>query len=182
MDKIKIVLIVFLLLFVMTPSVYAVSNSNESNSQTQTHDYNADFMVYDYVSCGDGLIQNIPYIVPRISSQLYNVIMVLVPAILVIMGAIDLIKGISSQKEDDIKKGRQSLAKRMFAGFATLLIVLLVKALISLLAGGSSNKIIGCVDCFINSGDSCTNMESGPVIVDHSSNSNSNSNSDSNSN
>ena len=123
---------------------------------------NTSFLKSEYVSCGaDGnaLIGRIPVIFPNITSGIFNIIMFVIPVIMVIMGAIDLIKGISSQKEEEIKKGRQSFAKRLFAGAATLLIVLLVKTLVTFVDGRSkANGIIGCVDCFINSGSSCTKV------------------------
>ena len=115
-------------------------------------------MKSSYVSCGSAektLISKIPVIIPNVTSGLFNVIMILIPIIMVVMGSIDLIKGISSQKEDEIKKARVSFVKRLVAGAATLLIVLFVKLLVTLLAGASANSIIGCVDCFVNSGSSC---------------------------
>lgn len=122
---------------------------------------NTGFLKSEYVSCGaDGnaLISRIPVIFPNITAGIFNIIMFVVPVIMVIMGSIDLIKGISSQKEEEIKKGRQSFAKRLFAGAATLLLVLLVKTLVTIVAGASANGIIGCVDCFISSGSSCTKV------------------------
>ena len=144
--RIKYILFALLLSISFVPSVFAERG-------------NTDFLKSEYVSCGsegNALISRIPVIFPNITSTLFNIIMFVIPVIMVIMGAIDLIKGIASQKEEEIKKGRQSFAKRLFAGAATLLIVLLVKTLVTVVAGAGSNGIIGCVDCFISR--SCTKV------------------------
>lgn len=150
MKKKKLLFIfLLLLLFISSNNVYAA---------------HADFMAGgSYVSCGDGLVKTIPSIIPRISSSLYNSVMVLIPAILVLMGAVDLLKGIMSQKEDEIKKGRDTLIKRIIMGMVTFLIVMLVKLLVGVVAGNASkaNGVIGCVDCFIsNSCDSSSETNS----------------------
>jgi hypothetical protein len=143
--KVLFILVIMMTLVMKISSVYAVKGD-------------VSFMKSSYVSCGgDGktLIGDIPVIIPNVTSTIFNVVMIIIPVVMVLMGVIDLIKGIASQKEDEIKKGRQSFAKRLFAGAATLLIVLLVKTLVTILAGGSANGIIGCVDCFVNGKSSC---------------------------
>ena len=114
---------------------------------------NADFLVENnYVSCGTpALVKNIPSIIPRISSSLYNTVMVVVPVILILLGMVDLIKGIMSQKEDEIKKGREVLVKRLITGLIIFLIVLLVKLFTGILSGSANSaRIVSCVDCFIS--------------------------------
>jgi len=63
------------------------------------------------VSCGNGMIDKIPSMIPKVISVIYNVIQVAVPVILVIMGSLDLMKGITAQKEDEMKKGQQMFIK-----------------------------------------------------------------------
>ena len=139
----SISLVIFITLFAFTTNSYATEDDDTPR---------ADFMVIEHTSCGDGLVKNIPTIVPRIAASSYNVVMVVVPAILVILGAIDLAKGVMSQKEDEIKKGRDSLIKRLVAGMAVFLIVMLVKLLVGVVAQSSddANGIIGCIDCFMS--------------------------------
>ena len=47
--------------------------------------------------------------IPNLVSMIIKVIQIAVPILLVIMGSIDLIKGITSQKEDEIKKACNDL-------------------------------------------------------------------------
>ena len=145
----------------------STSNNNVSSNYVKDSnvdkDPNADFMVISqYKSCGGPsgtLVSRIPSIVPRITASLYNAVMVLVPVILIIMGSIDLVKGISSQKEDEMKKGRETFIKRLIGSVIVFLIVLLVKLFIGLVAGGNNNrgKIVHCIDCFI--ANECDTME-----------------------
>lgn len=168
-----IIVIICLVVCLFTNNVYATSNSNSnstSNSnatstKTSNRKPNADFMVVDnYVSCGgsgsSALIKNIPSIIPKITSSVYNAVMVIVPVALILFGIIDLIKGIMSQKEDEIKKGRDSLVKRLVIGIIIFLIVMLVKLFVNIINGGNdSSKIIGCIDCFVS--NDCDKMSTG---------------------
>lgn len=106
----------------------------------------------DKVSCGN--IRNIPVIIPNIVSTLVNVLNVAVPVILVIFGVIDLVKAVMSGKEDEIKKGQQSLIKRIITGACIFLIVIAVKFLVSVVDSNMTNKenMVNCINCFI-SGD-----------------------------
>lgn len=169
-----IVFIICLIVCLFTNDVYAASNSNSnsnatsnsSNSSTTSNKKpNADFMIVDnYVSCGgsgsSALVKNIPSILPKITSSIYNTVMVVVPVALILLGIVDLVKGIMSQKEDEIKKGRDSLIKRLITGVIVFLIVMLVKLFVNIINGGNdSSKIIGCIDCFVS--NDCDKMSTG---------------------
>lgn len=169
-----IVFIICLIVCLFTNDVYAASNSNSNSNTTSSRTTssttsnkkpNADFMIVDnYVSCGgsgsSALIKNIPSILPKITSSIYNTIMVIVPVALILLGIVDLVKGIMSQKEDEIKKGRESLIKRLVTGVIIFLIVMLVKLFVNIINGGNdSSKIIGCIDCFVS--NDCDKMSTG---------------------
>lgn len=102
------------------------------------------------VSCGT--ITNIPVRVPNMVSSLINILNVAVPVILVIFGVIDLVKGMMSGKEDDIKKGQTTLIKRIILGACIFLIVIAVKFLVSVVDENQENQnnIISCINCFIS--------------------------------
>ena len=163
--------IALLITLLFTNNVYAASNSNSNPTSSSTPSAtsnkkpNADFTVVDnYVSCGgngsSALVKNIPSIIPKITSSIYNTVMVVVPVALILLGIVDLVKGIMSQKEDEIKKGRESLVKRLITGVIVFLIVMLVKLFVNIINGGNdSSKIIGCIDCFVS--NECDKMSTG---------------------
>ena len=112
------------------------------------------------VSCGGNLIEKIPSALPKVVSLIYNILQAAVPILLVVMGSIDLTKGISAGKEEDMKKGRQLFIKRLIAGVLVFLVFIVVKFFISLVADDkdSDNKavrIMQCTECFINNDDNC---------------------------
>ena len=133
-------LIIFTIAILIT--VFATSNNVYADN---------DWLAYgDTVTCGN--ITNIPVRIPNIVSTLVNVLNVVVPVILVIFGVIDLVKGMMSGKEDDIKKGQQSLIKRVITGACIFLIVIAVKFLVSIVDESADNQanMISCINCFIS--------------------------------
>jgi len=101
------------------------------------------------VSCGEGLMDNIPTLIPKVISVVYIVIQIAVPVVLVVIGSLDLLKAISSQKEEDIKKGQKIFIKRLIAAILVFFTFVVVKFVISIVADGNSNKILDCAQCLI---------------------------------
>ena len=94
----------------------------------------------------------------KIPNTVHNIILVIqiaVPVLLVIFGMIDLVKAVTSGKEDDIKKAQGTFIKRLIAGALVFFIIVIVELLVSF-AGDSDNKnsIMGCAKCFINGASS----------------------------
>lgn len=104
-----------------------------------------------HVSCGN--ISGIPRKIPQLTSYIITVMQVAATVILVILGTIDLFKGISSSKEEEIKKGQQVFVKRLITGALIFFVVLVVKLLVGAVADASSSNIVSCMDCFIS--DDC---------------------------
>lgn len=142
-----------------------VSNSNEpSNEPTDPNSniptvnsnktLNDDNTIY---FCGskyadDAVMRNIPADVPRIIRFLYIFLQVLVPIGIVIVSSIDLFKAISAQKEDDIKKGQQTLIKRIVAAVIIFFVFAIVKLVLSVISD-NSDSIIDCISCFLENSD-----------------------------
>ena len=77
-----------------------------------------------------------------------------VPVVLVLFGMIDLVKAISSQKEDDLKKAQGVLIKRLIMGVLVYFVVVIVKLLLSAI-GGNTDGIWNCVQCFVSNANGC---------------------------
>ena len=75
------------------------------------------------------------------------------PIILVVMGVVDFLKAISSQKEDDIKKAQGTFIKRLIMGALVYFVIVIVKFLISII--GNDDSIWGCVECFVVNAGGC---------------------------
>ena len=105
-----------------------------------------------YVDCGS--VKHLPYKVLQLSNTIINVLQIAVPIILIIMGSVDFVKAVSSQKEDDIKKAQGMFVKRLIMGALVFFIVAIVKLLLSAI-GANNDGIWGCVECFVNNASSC---------------------------
>ena len=98
------------------------------------------------VSCGN--VTDIPRKIPELTSMAITMIQIAVPLILVIMGSLDLFKGVTAGKEDEIKKGQQLFIKRLIVAAVIFFVVVIAKFVISVVAESSSANIIECIDCF----------------------------------
>lgn len=106
-------------------------------------------MAVDKVSCGN--VTGIPEKLPMLVSDIVTIIQIAIPIILVIMGSIDLIKGFTSQKEDEIKKGQRTLVKRLIVAAVIFFVVVIVKLFVSIVANSTNSaNIVDCIDCFIS--------------------------------
>lgn len=86
--------------------------------------------------------------IPNIVHTIILVIKIAVPIVLVIMGMLDLFKGITAQKEDEIKKGQGMFIKRLIAAAIIFFVISIVQMLISFVAGDEG--VMSCANCFIN--------------------------------
>lgn len=95
----------------------------------------------------------------KIANAVHTIILVIqivVPVLLVIFGMLDLFKGITAQKEDEIKKGQQMFIKRLLSAAIIFFVIAIVKLLISFVAGDDSDGIMPCANCFLNGANSKT--------------------------
>lgn len=106
------------------------------------------------VGCGN--VEGIPEKIPELTSFVIDVIQIAVPIVLIIMGSLDLFKGITAQKEDDIKKGQKIFIKRLIYAAIIFFVIIIVKFLISIVADATdSSNMSDCIDCFLNGTDNC---------------------------
>lgn len=104
--------------------------------------------ILNTVTCGN--LTDIPSKFPRISSEIFTIIQIAVPVLLVIMGTIDMLKGITANKEDEIVKGRKMFVSRLIVGAIVFFLFVIVKTAVNFLDSDNSTNIIACMDCFLN--------------------------------
>ena len=80
------------------------------------------------VYCGN--ITGIPKKIPELTSFVITVAQIAVPVILVVLGTLDLFKGVTAVKEDEIKKGQTMFIKRLVLAVIIFFIVVISKFLI----------------------------------------------------
>lgn len=90
----------------------------------------------------------IPFI--NIFSIAVNLIKIGVPIILIILGMIDMVKAVTSQKEDKIKEGQKNLLSRCLNGAIVFFVVAIVQLLMNIIVKVTGeNNIMNCVCKFI---------------------------------
>lgn len=89
--------------------------------------------------------------IPNTVHTIIVVIKIAVPVLLVIFGMLDLFKGLSASKEDEIKKGQQLFIKRLISAAIIFFVISIVQLLVSFVAG--DENIMTCANCFINGAD-----------------------------
>lgn len=106
---------------------------------------------------GDNVSLSIDAKIARTVHIVILVIQIVVPIVLVIFGMIDLMKAVISGKEDEIKKNQMTFVKRLIAAAIVFFVFVIVKLLISFVAGDNSTNLINCANCFINGpGENCS--------------------------
>jgi len=130
--------------------IYVESHENSFELSFSESELLSNYEIYKLAKVSCGNIEDIPKKIPELTSYAITIIQIAVPVILVIMGSIDLFKGITAQKEDEIKKGQQIFIKRLIVASLIFFIVVVVKLLISVIDNSSGDNIIDCIDCFIS--------------------------------
>lgn len=111
-----------------------------------------------YLSCGseDSIAYDIPVMIPRLASYAITALKTITPVILIIIGMFQLIKAITSQNEDEMKKARSSLIKKLIAAVMIFFLVAIVQFVVKQVADDAEQSSTeACFDCFIN--NNCTN-------------------------
>jgi len=100
---------------------------------------------YECGSMGLSFSGMIPYTVALV----IKIIWIIVPILLVIFGLLDLAKAVMAQKEDEIKKGQQTLIKRAIAAVIVFFVIPLVQLLVKFVSG-EDDTVMSCFNCFVN--------------------------------
>lgn len=108
-----------------------------------------------YLSCGNTDnktdAHDIPVMVPRLTSYGVTILKTVTPVILIIISMFQLIKAIASQNEDEMKKAKSSLIKKLIISVLIFFVTTIVQFIIKQVADdtelGSSSQ---CLSCFVN--------------------------------
>lgn len=102
-------------------------------------------------------------IIPNFTIMAVNIIKIVIPIFLVVLGMIDLAKAVIGNDEKVMKEAQSRLIKRVIYAVVIFFIVALVQFVFSALAGteGSDNsqidatQIKDCITCFISDSGVC---------------------------
>ena len=121
----------------------------ESNAYSWDQESNLCIKPLTYVKCGDAY--DIPSEAPRIISLVIVVFKTGAPLILIIAGMITLIKAILANKDDEVRKAKSALVRKIIAAVLVFFVVSIVQLLISLVADEKEiGSFTSCLNCFMN--------------------------------
>jgi uncharacterized membrane protein len=78
--------------------------------------------------------------------QVYNILLIAIPVLVVIFGLVDFLKGVIGKKDDEISNSAKLFNKRVIIGAIAFFALALVKFGISLLATNNTSNIANCLD------------------------------------
>lgn len=88
-----------------------------------------------------------------LATFIHNIILVIkiaVPIVLVILGMLDLGKGVVAGKEDEIKKGQSTFVKRLIAGVMVFFMISITQLLTGIIDKDSDGDIWTCANAIMN--------------------------------
>ena len=96
--------------------------------------------VYADVKCNALPNVQIDDSIPNVVSVIIKVIQIAVPVLLVVLGSMDLIKGITSQKEDEIKKAQSGFIKKLIVAILVFLVLTIVQFVFDFATNGDGDS------------------------------------------
>ncbi len=93
---------------------------------------------------------------PTFTSRMYDFLKIMTPVIIIITGMLDIVKAVTAQKEDDMKKAQKKLINRLIAGSVVFLVFVIVETVINFVATDDVDNAIDCVNCFLNGAKNCS--------------------------
>lgn len=98
----------------------------------------------------------IPNATVQFIANLVDVIKVLVPILLILMGSLDFAKAVMSQKEEEIKKSQPSFIQKLIAGVAVFFVLIFISWVFKIIDNADSNlktgNAIRCINLMLNGG------------------------------
>lgn len=103
---------------------------------------------YQTVTCGYDV--QLPAALPVLVYNLINIVKVIVPIILIILGMLDLGKAMASQDEKSMNDSKKKIIRRAISGMIIFFVPTIVQFIFGMIGTDTTNELISCVDCFIN--------------------------------
>ena len=95
--------------------------------------------------------QELPYQLSVFGHNAITIFKIIVPIILILLGVIDMVKAITAQKEDEIKKAQQTFVRRLIAALIIFFVIVIVQFVFNILSkAGFAGDFTGCLNAFIN--------------------------------
>lgn len=127
-------------------------------------DYSDNGVMYNTCTISCGNVKGIPENLPVFVRRLVNIVKILIPIILIIMGIVDFLKAMTSGDEKSMSETPRKFVRRIIVAVVIFLIVTVIQFVIRLVSNASlesdSDKnpaggIAECISCFVSDKKSC---------------------------
>ncbi len=92
---------------------------------------------------------------PNFTNTLYDILKIATPVIIIITGMLDVLKAVTAQKEDDMKKATRKFVNRLLAGAVVFLVFVIIETVITMVIPNDINNAWDCVKCFLTDKSAC---------------------------
>ena len=113
-------------------------------------------------------LTDIPEGLPIFTNNLINLVKILIPILLIIMGMFDFVRAVMSSDEKQMKEAQNRFIRRVLAAVIIFFVVAIVQFTFRII-GHSNKNIVGCIDCFVNGNCNITYYEDDEYDTDYSS-------------
>ena len=93
-----------------------------------------------FLDCG-----SIPSEITNTIGQIYNILLVAIPVVIVLFGLIDVLKAVIGKKDDEIKAATGLLVKRIITGLVAFFVMAIVKFGLQLIQTNNTSDAISCL-------------------------------------
>ena len=92
---------------------------------------------------------------PEFTNRLYDFLKIITPVIIIITGMIDIVKAVTAQKEDEMKKAQKKFVNRLIAGSVVFLVFVIVELVIGFVIEDEVTNAWNCIECFLVDNTKC---------------------------
>lgn len=109
--------------------------------------------VNQVISCGN--IDELPAGLPGFIRGIYNIVKIIIPVAIIILGMLDFAKAVTASETKDMKEYQSKFIRRLISGLLVFFVLAGVQWAFGLVNKAGSESVLGCVECFFVSEDSC---------------------------
>lgn len=118
-------------------------NSTENTTNTEVKSFTSGGTIK---ACGVELPENLP----GFTSKLYDIVKLMVPVVIIILGMFDFLKATMANKEENAKKEKEKFIRRLIAGVIIFFIMVAVEFVFNHIDVDEKNGMISCMKCILS--------------------------------
>lgn len=130
--------------------------------------YSNSGVTYNTCTISCGIVKGIPENLPVFTRKLVNIIKVLIPVILIILGIVDFLRATTSNDEKTMAESPKRFVRRIIASVLVFLVISFIQIVVRLISDASINSgddknpvdgVTECISCFISDKNACGEPE-----------------------